>query len=108
MPTPHNQLIIVGNPAPNWVKKEFKDDGGRVNKLYEAPTHENKANLPEDYIEEMTKRYPKEWVERFINGSWDTRLAAKFTKNLTIPRFTELPRWRFRPNGPCLLDGTTA
>jgi phage terminase large subunit len=71
-PNPYNQLIIVGNPAPNWVKREFKDDKGKVNKLYEAPTHENIANLPEDYILEMEKRYPKEWIERFIMGSWDT------------------------------------
>lgn len=98
VPTPYNQLIIVGNPAPNWVKKEFKDDGGRVNKLYEAPTHENKANLPEDYIEEMTKRYPKEWVERFINGSWDTfggQIYKEFddTKIHGIAKMEIPPEW---------------
>lgn len=71
VPTPYNQLVCVGNPAPNWVKKEFKE-GGDHNHLYEASTHENQKYLPTDYIDEMKKRYPPEWVARFIEGSWDT------------------------------------
>lgn len=71
MPEPTNQLICVGNPAPNWAKNEFGPESKRPH-IYYASTHENQKYLPEDYISELTKQYPKEWVSRFIEGSWET------------------------------------
>jgi len=76
VPKPYNQLIIVGNPSPKaWVRREFFENEGGKNKVYSASTLENQKYLPTEYIAELTARYSKEWIGRFINGSWDTMLG---------------------------------
>lgn len=74
--TPFNQLICVGNPSPKaWVKREFFENPSGKNAIFAASTLENKKFLPPEYVSELQSRYPKEWIERFIHGSWDTMLG---------------------------------
>lgn len=101
IPKPYNQLICVGNPSPKaWVRKEFYENEEGLNKVYSASTLENQKYLPTEYIAELTARYPKDWIERFINGSWDTMLGQIY-KDLdfeggihSIPPFDIPAHWR--------------
>ena len=75
--TPRHFAFIVGNPAPGWVYRRFKqkktEDGKPLNyTLFEAPTSANKDHLPKGYEEGLRISYPKAWVERYLNGSWET------------------------------------
>ncbi len=71
VPKPYNQLTVVGNPAPNWAKDEFGPDRQRPH-VYYASSHENEKYLPVDYISDLEKQFPKEWVARYIQGDWET------------------------------------
>lgn len=70
-PVPFNQVIVVGNPAPNWVKEEFYENPKKLNECYQVSTEENRKYLPKDYIENLIARYPKDWVDRFVKGDWN-------------------------------------
>lgn len=69
--SPYNQILVVGNPAPNWVKEEFGPNHPANNDCWQVSTFENKKYLPEGYIEDLMSRYPQDWVDRYIHGSWD-------------------------------------
>ena len=70
-PTPFNQIIVVGNPAPNWCRREFSENPKGLNDCYQVSTMENQKYLPENYVEDLIARYPQDWVDRYIHGSWD-------------------------------------
>ncbi len=70
--TPTHFGMITGNPAPTWPKKKYKEDTTGRYFLVEAPSEENRSNHPEGFVEHLRATYPKDWVERFIDGSWDT------------------------------------
>jgi phage terminase large subunit len=75
--TPRHYAFIVGNPAPGWVYRRFKqrktEDGKPLNyTMYEAPTSANKDHLPKGYIEGLQASYPDAWVKRYLEGDWST------------------------------------
>jgi phage terminase large subunit len=72
------------------VRREFHENPGQRNKVYHASTLENKKFLPAEYVTELTTRYPKEWVDRFVNGSWDTMLGQIY-KELDLERIHAIP-----------------
>jgi len=100
VPVPFSQLICVGNPAPKpWVRREFKDNEKKQNAVFQASTLENKKFLPLEYVSELEARYPKEWVERFVNGSWDTMMGQiykdfNYEEIHSIPPFDIPKHWR--------------
>lgn len=100
VPTPYNQLICVGNPSPKaWVRREFYENEAGDNTVFHASTEENQRYLPTDYVQQLRNRYPKEWVDRFIDGSWDTNLgqiykAFNFESIHGIPPFDIPAHWR--------------
>lgn len=72
-------VLTFNMAGHNWIWRIFKMKWDKDKKamenpeafdLVEASTMDNKDHLPEDYIKDLLTR-PKEWVERFIYGSWD-------------------------------------
>ncbi len=72
IPTPFNQLMCEGNPAPNWVRDQFHYNVTGENKCYQIPTIENKKYQDSGWLEAMKKQHSKEWYDRYILGSWET------------------------------------
>lgn len=65
------RLWVTGNPnGKDWVWKTFVDEQRDGYAFYHAKTNENKY-LPEAYYENLRSHYPPEWVERFLEGSFD-------------------------------------
>lgn len=69
--TPKEYGFITGNPAPGWVYKRYKLNPSGKYKLVEASTDANVANLPPDYLDRLRTTNSPEWVQRFLDGSWD-------------------------------------
>lgn len=55
----------------DWLWKTFVMNPDKDHFLVTAPSTEN-SFLPEGYIEDLVKRYPQEWVKRYVYGSFDT------------------------------------
>ena len=65
------QLMLTGNMAgKNWIYRNFKKVQKLNHKLIEATTLENEKNLPPEYVADLLTA-PKEWVDRYVYGSWD-------------------------------------
>jgi hypothetical protein len=63
--------FITGNPAPGWVYKRYKLNPSGVYHMVEATTAANEANLPADYLASLRSTNTEEWVQRYLQGSWD-------------------------------------
>ncbi len=91
--------FITGNPAPGWVYRRFKqgktEDGKPLDyKLFEAPTSANRDHLPEGYEENLRANYPNAWVERYLNGSWETfsgQVYKEYSRRLHVIHPFDLP-----------------
>jgi hypothetical protein len=69
---PKQYGFITGNPAPGWVHDRYKKNLTGQYKLIEAPTDSNAVNLPDGYIKRLIANNSEEWVDRYLNGSWET------------------------------------
>lgn len=89
-------FLITCNPTANWVYKDLvrpvhrfqqgivdtkmifapKDQWSAPNKpkpwinVFEAPTHDNADNLPQDFIEGLEATYTGQMRERYLLGKW--------------------------------------
>lgn len=69
---PEHYGSISGNPAPGWVFQRYKLNPKEVYRLIEASTESNRKNLPPNYIEDLRATNSETWVQRYLDGSWDT------------------------------------
>lgn len=86
---------LTGNPlGHNWVWQRFIHNPIPGHKMYDAPTDENKDNLPEGYIESLEKNYNEIWVNRYLFGSWDAfegQIYPDFDTNCHVVNDRSLP-----------------
>jgi PBSX family phage terminase large subunit len=102
---------VTGNPnGRDWVWKTFVDQNRQGYGFYHARTEEN-TFLPQDYIDNLRKWYPAEWVTRFMEGSFDVfegQIFNEFTPSIHVIRADEefpipreWPRFRAIDHGIC-------
>jgi hypothetical protein len=67
--------LYASNPEPGWVKDTFVTPQSTGSPL---PDHifvqallRDNPWLPEDYISDLRRDNPKEWVDRYVDGSWE-------------------------------------
>lgn len=97
--TPRHFAYIVGNPAPGWVYRRFKqkktEDGKPLNyTLFEAPTSANKDHLPKGYEEGLRASYPEAWVKRYLEGDWTAfqgQVYKEFDRRLHLVKPFAIP-----------------
>lgn len=65
-------LFVVSNPTglSHWLYKWFVREPGPKSVLFRTNTAENQGNLPTDYIRDLERRYPIEWIKRYLRGEW--------------------------------------
>lgn len=62
---------VTGNPnGKDWVYNTFVGQSRPDYAFFHAKTSEN-THLPQDYVDNLRRYYPPEWVDRFMNGSFD-------------------------------------
>ena len=99
-------LMAMNPNGEDWQHRLFVKDKGLVEKdfaYFESSSYENKANLPENYIEDMERLYSADWIDRFVHGKW-TRMSGliyhEFDDNVHMTDPFEIPNsWvKFRGN----------
>ena len=66
---PIRQGNMTCNPANFWAYKYFKKDTKKNTFLLQSSTLDNKANLTQDYIDDLLD-HSDIWVERYVKGTW--------------------------------------
>lgn len=85
---PRSFETLACNPDPGWIRsflfnqedqnsKYYRDERDRF-KLFEADAEQNRANLPEGWIEEQERTHSRAWVDRFLRGDWNIRGGAVY------------------------------
>jgi PBSX family phage terminase large subunit len=65
------RMWVTGNPnGRDWVYETFVNQARPEYAFFHAKTYEN-TFLPNDYIDNMRKYLPAEWVDRFVEGSFE-------------------------------------
>ncbi|MBU6231474.1 hypothetical protein KGP36_02295 [Patescibacteria group bacterium] len=79
---PRRWGTLTANPDPGWIKSMlFEENNGW--RLFETTIEDNRANLGDEYIEDLYRRMPKDWCDRFLRGDWNIRGGAVY------PEFNE-------------------
>lgn len=79
-------LLGEGNPAPNYVKRRYKDQS--IEKLLSkeifciinGKTSDNKKNIAAGYIERLKENYPEWWYRRYVESEWDNYSDLVFSE----------------------------
>ncbi len=71
------KIYMSINPELTWHYADFKQNPKPEYELIEASTYENRANLPEGYIENMEANYPEDFRQQYMEGKWDESLLSK-------------------------------
>jgi hypothetical protein len=66
---PFRQSNSTTNPANFWAYDYFKANPRPNTRLIETSMMDNKANLPEDYIQSQLNQ-PERYVRRYVYGEW--------------------------------------
>ena len=71
--------MMTMNPnGKDWQHKMFVEKGHPDYKMYQSSSYDNKANLPDGYIETMLDTYPQDWIDRFVLGKWTSMSGLIF------------------------------
>jgi PBSX family phage terminase large subunit len=79
-------LLGEGNPAPNYVKRRYKDQSRDVllsKEIFCIPdgrTMDNKKNIASGYIERLKENYPEWWFRRYVESEWDNYSDLVFSE----------------------------
>ena len=76
--TPRTWETITANPDPGWIKDLLFGDHAKEWTLFETDIEHNRANLGPEFIEDLYRRMPKDWCDRFLKGSWEIRGGAVY------------------------------
>jgi len=68
---PPPYAILASNPADCWLRDYFVDKTHPGRDFIKALPTDN-PYLHKDYVPRLREIYPEDWVERFLEGSWDT------------------------------------
>lgn len=67
---PPEYILLASNPDDGWVKEKFIDAPAEQFAFIQSLPTDN-PHLAEDYIPNLRKTYPEEWVNRFLDGDWN-------------------------------------
>lgn len=116
----YHKFFITTNPCnkKHWIYRNFVE--GKLSKgadgsfeMFKVNSKEN-IYLPEGYIDELTLRYDKAWVDRYIHGNFGTihegdPIYPMFEENIHIKKVEFNPNlpvyrsWDFGWHHPCVI-----
>lgn len=67
---PPYMSLLTCNPEPGWVKKRFIDVIHKDRTFIPSLPNDN-PYLPPGYVQYLLDNFPKEWVEKYVRGSWE-------------------------------------
>lgn len=63
--------LLASNPADCWLKDMFVLGQGGKDYIFIPSLPRDNPYLPVDYERRLRESYPEDWVQRFLEGSWD-------------------------------------
>jgi PBSX family phage terminase large subunit len=66
---PFYRGLLATNPEPGWVKARFIESDFADHVFIPAKATDN-PYLPSDYVANLLKLFPEDWVERYLEGDW--------------------------------------
>lgn len=98
----HYGLLAMNPNGFDWQWRLFVKQDRPDYRAFNFPTEANRHNLPPGYIEGMLEKYPKDWVERYVEGKWSSMSGLIFHEfddadNMCDP--FDLPRQWARARG---------
>lgn len=67
---PPYMSLLACNPEPGWVKRRFIDATHKDREFIPSLAKDN-PGLPSGYVQYLLDNFPVEWVEKYVNGSWE-------------------------------------
>jgi len=67
---PHYMAMLACNPEPGWVKKRFIDVE-LPDRIFIPSLARDNPGLDPGYIDWLRANFPADWVEKYVNGSWE-------------------------------------
>jgi len=74
---PPYMAMLTSNPEPGWVKRRFIDKRPRDFVFIPALPRDN-PHLPEGWEDELRAGMPGDWIEKYLNGSWNVGEGSVF------------------------------
>ena len=92
---PAYMAFLACNPEPGWVKKRFIDVQAPDREFIPSLAKDN-PGLPPDYIQYLLDNFPPDWVEKYVNGSWEISEGMVYKEfDTAIHRVSQMPDLRF-------------
>lgn len=68
---PPYMALLACNPEPGWVKERFIDPDPLPNdRVFIPSVASDNPGLPDDYVAYLRANFPAEWIQKYVNGSW--------------------------------------
>jgi hypothetical protein len=74
---PPYMALLASNPEPGWVKQRFIDSVTEGCAFIPALPRDN-PHLPPGWEDELRSTYDIEWIEKYLDGSWEVHEGAVF------------------------------
>lgn len=88
---PAYMSLLACNPEPGWVKKRFVD-ADTPDRIFIPSLAKDNPGLPDDYIGYLKANFPADWVEKYVNGSWEISEGMVYKEyNEDVHLLTHLP-----------------
>jgi hypothetical protein len=121
---PPYYMLLASNPANNWLKEYFIDNPKDGFVFIQALPKDN-PHLSDKYIKDLEKIYPKEWIQKYLEGDWNAlggdnkiipyeHISAAINREIVIEdkpliacdpaAFGDDENVIIYSNGPCVLD----
>jgi phage terminase large subunit len=86
--------FVIGNPAPGWCKRTFKDRQGSIKNFtfYQSSTLDIAKIVGHEYLDRLLANRPKWWIDRFVYGRWGSREGQVFH---AFSENNYISRWKF-------------
>jgi phage terminase large subunit len=93
---PRPLILTEGNPADCHLKdlyidstKEFREENGIY--FISGETADNKGNLPDNYIENLKRNYPEDYLDRYLYGGWNKTSDRVYTAMQDFHKIRDVP-----------------
>lgn len=100
---PLRGLVTSNCGGKDWIWKWFFSQQKPPEfEGFTVPTRENKQNLPPNYEEALRRDHPQEWVDRFLDCSFDIfqgMIFEEFTRDQYVIPHTDIPKTKVTEAG---------
>ncbi len=103
----HKGMVATTPKGRNWVHQVFVERPTKEHAAFTCPTHVNKRNLPNGFIESLEQQYTGEFLKQELYGefvSFEGLVYPQFDLNLHVMENEQLPAIKLYRRVVCGID----